>query len=495
LAQVVVVGGGPTGLWLAAELALAGIGVTVVEKRPRRSSASRGFTVHPRTMEQWASRGIADRFLREGRTVPNSHYGLLPTRMDFGVLDTPFPFILMLAQRRVEELLEAYASDLGVDLRAGHEATKVIQRADAVSLRMTSPTGGYDMEADYVVGCDGVQSTVREAAGIDFPGTESTAVAWFADVRFAAPPQVPYYQTYGPNGGALAAPLGGGVYRIGGLNAHEDRTTMSETTYTTEELAAKFIDVAGEDFQLSEATWVSRSGSENRVAERYRNGRLFLAGDAAHRLFPAGGVGLNVGQQDAANLGWKLAAAVQGWAPAGLLDSYDEERRATGLIYAESSRAQVAVMTRFDPDTIALRSMLNNAISKIPQFSHSLAGQVSGLDTFYPPRSPREHPLVGSRAPNLRFVDGTDLFSLLTRARYVLIDLTDSGVFDSVSDGNSAPEPVVRSASLSESRATWQKVRAVVVRPDGHVAWASEKSDDVMLRAEATAALAATRRS
>jgi 2-polyprenyl-6-methoxyphenol hydroxylase-like FAD-dependent oxidoreductase len=416
-------------------------------------------------MEVWASRGIAQRFLDEGRRVPHSHYGLLDKRMDYGVLDTPFPFILMLGQRRVEELLEAHARDLGVDIKRGHAVTAVHQRSDSVSVRVSGPEGEYDLAGDYVVGCDGVGSTVRQAAGIDFEGTASSAIGWFADVRLDAPPKVPYYQRYSPDGALIVVPMEAGIYRIAAVDPGDGRPDDWGGTYTVGELAGKLRVMTGEDFEPSDLTWFSRTGTAVELAARYRARRVFLAGDAAHRIFPAGGVGLNVGLQDAHNLGWKLAAVLNGSAPDRLLDSYHDERRAVGAALLGSTRAQVALMTRFDPETIALRAALSTAIAEVPEFSRRLAGEASAIDTYYPPRSPDAHALVGTRAPNLRFADGTDLFTLLEPAKHVLLDLAVG-----------AP---------AGSRPAWAGVRSALIRPDGHVAWASDDAGDEVPRSAA----------
>ncbi|MGI5158499.1 FAD-dependent monooxygenase [Microbispora sp. CA-102843] len=491
MGEVVIVGGGPTGLWLAAELRLAGVEVTVLERRAERDPHSKGFTIHPRTMELWASRGVGESFVAQGTRVPDSHFGLLDHRMDYGTLDTPFPYVLLLAQPKVEELTEGYARDLGVDIRRGHAFTALTQEADRVVVRAEGPGGPCTVETGFLVGCDGVGSPVRSAAGIGFPGTDSTAYAWVADVTLDEPPAVPYFQRTGEAGQVLVVPIGPGLHRVAGV------ARVAFGGHPTEkDLRAWLVAVAGTDFGLRDPVWASGTGSTSCLADRYRSGRVLLAGDAAHRLFPAGGMGLNLGVQDAWNLGWKLAATVRGWAPDGLLDSYHAERHAVGAATLRLTRGQTSLMTSFTPETLALRSVLDDAIARVPEFSRFLAEQVSGIGVSYG-RDADDHPLVGTRAPDLRMSDGPGLFALLAPGHYVLLDLTGAGraLPGRATASPALPMPpglTVRVDGPAESRAGWRRVRAALIRPDGHVAWASEEDDDAALRSAAATALAAT---
>ncbi|MEU6341778.1 FAD-dependent monooxygenase [Streptomyces sp. NPDC046977] len=496
MGEAVVVGAGPTGLWLAAELRLAGVDVTVVERREERFPHSKGFTIHPRTMEIWASRGIDHLFLDEGRKIPNSHFGLLDQRVDFSTLDTPFPHILVLGQPRVEELLEQYARGLGADIRRGHAFAGLTQDADSVVAQVETAGGRYALEADYLVGCDGAASEVRKAVGIAFPGTDSTAYTWIADVTLDNPPDIPYFQRNSAAGQALVVPMGNGLHRVGGVNATGDGDDDWTRHAGAEELRVRLAAVAGSDFGLRDPLWVSRTGSANRLAERYRSGRVLLAGDAAHRIFPVGGLGLNVGLQDAWNLGWKLAATVRDWAPAGLLDTYHDERHAAGVALMELVRAQTSLMTDFRPDLLALRSVLNRAISDVPAFSASLAKELSGLAVAHPPGG-NAHPLTGHRAPDLRLADGRGLFSVLATDRYVLLmaSKADAEAASPRTDGGRPPHVLTVVADAPDRvRPEWDRLRAALIRPDGHVAWAAETRDGAALAAEATEAVAAVRR-
>ncbi|MEV7805502.1 FAD-dependent monooxygenase [Microbispora sp. NPDC088329] len=496
MGEVVIVGGGPTGLWLAAELRLAGVEVTVLERRAERDPHSKGFTIHPRTMELWASRGVGESFAAWGTRVPDSHFGLLDHRMSYGTLDTPFPYVLLLAQPKVEELMEGYARDLGVDVRRGHAFTALTQDADRVVVRAEGPAGPYTLKTGFVAGCDGAGSAVRSAAGIGFPGTASTAYAWVADVTLDDPPAVPYFQTTGETGQVLVVPIGPGLHRVAGVDGAGVLGRGGRPA--DKDLRAWLVAVAGTDFGLRDPVWVSGTGSASCLADRYRSGRVLLAGDAAHRLFPAGGMGLNLGVQDASNLGWKLAATVRGWAPEGLLDTYHAERHPVGAATLRLTRGQTALMTTFTPENLALRSVLDDAIARVPEFSRFLAEQISGVGVSYG-RDAGDHPLVGTRAPDLRLSGGRGLFALLVPGRYVLLDLTGAGrvLAGRVTASPEPPMPPGLAVCVDGpvgSRPEWRLVRAALIRPDGHVAWASEEEDDAALRSAAATALAATAR-
>ncbi|MFF7189056.1 FAD-dependent monooxygenase [Streptomyces sp. NPDC008222] len=273
----------------------------------------------------------------------------------------------------------------------------------------------------------------------------------------------------------------GGVHRIVGGDPEGHRTGRPGEL-PLEELRAKVVRIAGRDFGMRDPKWLSRFGNAARQAARYRQGRVLLAGDAAHMHYPTGGVGMNVGIQDATNLGWKLASTVLGTAPEGLLDSYHTERHPVGAELLLSTRAQTALMSTYTPETTALRTVLGGLIATVPEFSRELARRVSGLSAAYPAAG--GHPLTGRRAPDLALDRTTGLFALLRPGRHVLLDLTGRDVLD---------EPCHRVAP-DERRAEWPGVRAALVRPDGHVAWASDETDDRALGDQAREAVAATRR-
>jgi 2-polyprenyl-6-methoxyphenol hydroxylase-like FAD-dependent oxidoreductase len=400
--DVVVVGAGPTGLWLAAELRLGGASVTVLEARAERDPNSKALTIHPRTVEIFDCRGVLDPFLAEALRIPSGHFGALPDRLDFSVLDTPYPFTLALLQARTEELLQARAEELGATVRRG---CQVVGLADAgVELADGSVVAGR-----FVVGCDGVRSTVRAAAGIDFPGTDATTWGWLGDVVLDAPPERGVATFTGAHGGLMVVPLPGGVHRLVGGDPGSDRPEWPGEL-TLDELRAIVRRIAGTDFGMRDPVWLSRFGNATRQAATYRAGTVLLAGDAAHMHFPTGGVGMNVGIQDAHNLGWKLAAVVTGRAEESLLDTYHDERHPVGADLLEHTRAQTALITAYTAEGQALRSVLSGLIATAPDLSRQLAERLSGLSVAY---------ATGRRVPDRELPDGTRLFERLRTGEHV----------------------------------------------------------------------------
>ncbi|MET8545192.1 FAD-dependent monooxygenase [Kitasatospora sp. NPDC004799] len=467
--RVVVAGGGPVGLWLAAELRLGGVPVTVVEERTGIDTRSRALTVHPRTIEILASRGVHGRLLAEGVPIPGGHFGMLDTRLDFRVLRSPYPYTLAIPQARTEELLEEHALALGARILRGHRVAGFTEGPGSVTVDVEGPEGRFGIGAAYLVGCDGARSTVRTAAGIGFPGTPSTVLGWLGDVVLDNPPERGGYGCFGPRGTLLVVAMPGGLHRLVGLTP-DDVTTEWPGDLTLDELRAKTVSMAGHDFGMRDALWLSRYGNATRLADEYRRGRVLLAGDAAHQHFPAGGVGMNVGIADAHNLGWKLAATLGGRAGEGLLDTYDAERRPVGVDLTDTSRAQVALMTAFSPQGLDLRALLGEMIGVNPQLNKDLAERVSGLAVAYPPTDPAAHPVTGTRAPDLA-LGGTTLFALLTEGTHVLLDLTGAGA------GPAGPGLRVHAATPGGAPASWSDVRAALIRPDGYVAWAGAELD------------------
>ncbi|WP_027934649.1 FAD-dependent monooxygenase [Amycolatopsis thermoflava] len=455
--KIVIAGAGPTGLWLAAELRLAGAEVTVLEQRAERDPHSKALTIHPRTIEVLASRGVEQPFLVEGIPIPQGHFAVLDDRLDFALLDTDFPITLALLQARTEELLEDLARERGADIRRGHRVTGLAEHPGEVRVAVDGPDGEYTVAAAYVVGCDGTRSTVRAAAGIDFPGTSASVYGWLGDVVLTDPPSAGSYSRATADGLLLAVPLPGGLHRLVGHSPGDVRADHPGEL-TLDELRAKVTAIAGRDFGMHSPAWLSRFSNASRQATRYRRGRVLLAGDAAHMHMPAGGVGLNVGLQDAMNLGWKLGAVVRGEAPDDLLDTYHDERHPVGAELLEHTQAQTALMTAFTPDGRRLRSLLSTLIAEQPAFARALAERLSGLSVRYP----GAHPLAGTRAPNLKFRD-TTLFRLLHAGRPVLLDFRDE-------PGPATPGTVVHHGRPLDDRPDWAALDTALIRPDGHVA-------------------------
>lgn len=398
---MVVVGGGPTGLWLAGELRLGGASVTVLEARAARDPHSKGLTVHPRTIEIFDSRGIAEPFLDSGFRMPSGHFAMLPDRLDYAGLDTPYPFVLIVPQARTERILEERAVALGAVVRRGSRVTALTP--DGVTL-----DDGSAVTASWVVGCDGSHSTVRQAAGIAFEGTGSDYWGWLADVVLDHPPPAGAVTVANAAGILMIVPLGAGRHRVIGLGpegvsagaAHPGLAGMN----------AAVARVAGRDLGLRDPTWVSGTGNAARLAAGYRCGRVLVAGDAAHIHFPAGGVGMNTGLHDAHNLGWKLAAVATGRSPVSLLDTYEAERRPEGVRVLEHTRAQTALIRGYDPEGQALRALVSRLIAGTPELRHALAMTLSGLDVAY---------ACGPRVRDQVLPDGRRLFEHLRGGGFV----------------------------------------------------------------------------
>lgn len=466
-------------MMLASELALAGVKVCVLEQRPQRTEQSRALTVHPRTLEILDLRGIAGRFLGRGRLSPAAHFAALESRLDLSRLDTRHPYTLFLPQAQTEELLEERARELGVEVRRGHALTGLTQDEHGVEAQIRGPAGEYSAQARYAVGCDGARSDVRRLVGIGFPGRSSVRTAFLGDVEAESPPARPLMHT-NAHGLVMAVPLGDGCYRFVVLDAarmHIDRSTK----VTLDELKSSLSRILGSDFGIKNPRWLSRIGDATRLAERYRSGRVLLAGDAAHIHFPAGGQGLNVGLQDAMNLGWKLAAAVKGWAPPHLLDSYHDERHPVGQALLRNTEIQTKLMDFSEP-SLALRDLFSDLV-RLEPVNRLLAMQISALDVAYPPDPEAfrraSHGWEGRRIPDLALDLGGEpkrLFELLHRGRFVLLDLRGQGELRAaVSEGWSDRVDGFH-ATVNEPRSDIDGLAALLVRPDGHGAWASDDS-------------------
>ncbi|MFJ8006710.1 FAD-dependent monooxygenase [Streptomyces fagopyri] len=467
--QVVIVGAGPVGLWLAHELAVAGVTPLVLERAGRRSPHSKALGIQPRTIEVLALRDRHQDVIAGGRPLPNWHFGMLEARVDFRDLPTPFPYLLAQPQSVTEQLLEGYAAERGVQVRRGHEVVSLTQDGSSVTLGVRGPDGEYTVDAGYVVGADGARSVVRQEAGIGFPGSDTSAYGFLGEVILDRPPLTPGFSALNEAGRLLVVPLPGGRFRVTGY----DPRNQTREPMTLDELCEASVRIAGTDFGMRDPSWLSRFGNATRLAATYRAGRVLLAGDAAHIHWPAGGVGLNVGLQDAMNLGWKLAAVIQGRAEDELLDTYHAERHPVGRELAEHTRAQTALIVGLTPEVTALRALLSEAVVRAGAFSELLAGKLSGLDIAYPPADPRAHPLTGVRAYD---PEGEGVLPLLHDGRAVLLTMGEEPV-----DAALAERAAKAGISVHPSRIAvtggpaWSDVTAALIRPDGHVWWATEE--------------------
>jgi 2-polyprenyl-6-methoxyphenol hydroxylase-like FAD-dependent oxidoreductase len=455
--DVLVVGAGPTGLLLAGDLARAGVAVTVLESRVEETNLTRAFAVHARTLEILDGRGVADELVGTGAQV-RSLRAFGRVELDLSRLPSRFPYVLVTPQYNTEHVLEKRAVAAGVQIVRGARVTGLTQDADGVSVAVAStPTpaaGTY--RARYLIGTDGVHSTVREALRLPFPGRSVVQSVMLADVRLVEAPKGVLTVNAAGDCFAFVAPFGDGWYRVIAWNRRHQLPDSAPVDF--DEVRAVTRRALGTDFGMHDPRWMSRFHSDERQVPRYRVGRVFLAGDAAHVHSPAGGQGMNTGLQDAANLGWKLAAAVRGWAPAGLLDTYHAERHPVGATVLRGSGAILRLALTGSTVERAARNALVTAALHIGPITRKVAGMLSGVGIAYP--APRgAHPLTGRRAPDLPLADGGPerLYEALRDGSFVLLG---------------APVPD-RWADRVQS-ATAAGVPVQLIRPDGYVAWAAE---------------------
>ncbi|WP_078884193.1 FAD-dependent monooxygenase [Streptomyces sp. NRRL S-340] len=468
-ASVIVVGAGPTGLLLAGDLAAAGVPVTLVEKRPHRiSNLSRAFVLHARTLEMLDARCLADRLEAVGRPLDRLElFGRLA--IDLSGLPSRYRHVLVLPQYEVEKVLERRAAENGVDFRYETEVTGLSQDADGVTVEVRDADGRTAaLRAAYAVGADGMRSAVRAAVGLPFPGRSVIRSVVLADVRLAEPPETLLTVNAVGNAFAFLAPFGDGYHRV--ICWRRDRDVPDDTPVGLDEVKEITRLALGRDFGMHDARWTSRFHSDERQAPAYRVGRVLLAGDAAHVHSPAGGQGMNTGLQDAANLSWKLAQVVTGRAPDALLDTYQAERHPVGRAVLRSSGGIVRLAMARRPWTRALRAALVAVLDAFPPARRLAAGQVTGIAFRY--RAPRgSHRLVGVRAPDVALAGGGRLYEALRGGRFALV----------TPDAHEAGEG--RAGRLAVARWASGRRTALLVRPDGYVAWAADTADPAAIEA------------
>lgn len=467
--DVVIAGAGPTGLMLACELRLGGVEVVVLDRLDGRSGESRAGGIHARTLEVLDQRGIVEPFLAAGKHLPNGLFG--KQLLDLTRLETRYPLSLMLLQARTEELLEQRAAELGVRVRWSSEVAGLRQDESGVAIDVRGPDGAVStMLAEYLVGCDGGRSTVRKLAGIGFPGTPATLTAMLGDVELADPPDGPTVVA-GEKGNVSVLGYEPGWYRV--FTTEYDLVVAGDEPMTFERLRDSTMRIAGTDFGMHSPHWLSIFGDSARKADRFRAGRVLLAGDAAHIHFPAGGQGMNLGIQDAVNLGWKLATVINGHAQDDLLDTYHSERSAVAERVLHNTRAQTALV-RPGAHADALRGVFADLVA-VDGVNQMLAGMISALDIRYPLGD--THPLLGRRFPDLDLtLPGGDirLFSLLHTARPVLLNLTDDATI--LAELTAATTGWRDRVDIVDARCRVpltgdRPPAAVLIRPDGHTAW------------------------
>ena len=465
LVDVVVVGGGPTGLVLARELRLHGVSVVVLERDDEPPAFVRALGLHARSVELLDQRGLLEPFLALGRKHPVGGFAALSKPPPTG-LDTAHAYALGLPQPAVDRLLGECAVASGVELRRGRELVDLHQDDDGVGAELAD---GTRLRARYLVGCDGGRSTVRRLLGVGFPGEPPRVDTLLGEMEVAAPAEEVAAVVAEVRRTELrfgAGPAGDGVYRIV-VPAHgvaEDRSAPP----TLEEFRRQLRTVAGTDLGVHSPRWLSRFGDATRLAEQYRVGRVLLAGDAAHVHPPVGGQGLNLGIQDAFNLGWKLAAQVGGWAPDGLLDSYHAERQPVAADVLDTTRAQMALLSP-EPGPRALRRLLSELLDVEDAHRH-LVEKVTAIGIRYDLGG--GHELVGRRLRDVRLREGERLYALMHRGRGLLLDQTGRLSADGWADR------VDHVVDVSDE----VDAPAVLLRPDGHVVWAGRDPADLQGR-------------
>jgi 2-polyprenyl-6-methoxyphenol hydroxylase-like FAD-dependent oxidoreductase len=461
--DVLIVGAGPTGLLLAGDLAVAGVSCAVLERRDHESNLTRAFGVHARTLELLDIRGVADELVKTGVPIDRLRF-LQDIELDFAGLPTRFPYVLITPQYETERVLEERARSLGAEIKAGVEVVGLVQDGDGVDLDVRSSAGGSGrVRARYVVGADGVHSTVRRALGLPFPGRSVVRSVMMCDARLSDPPPDVLRANANGEAFALVVPFGDGWFRVIAWNRDGGRPETEPVEL--EEIRAAARRALGTDHGLHDARWTSRFHSDERQVPRYRVGRVFLAGDAAHVHSPAGGLGMNTGLQDAANLGWKLAAALRGWADDGLLDSYHDERYPVGRSVVRTSGVLLRSVLARPRALRSARRMAARAVTGMPPVAHRVTGKISGIGLAYPaPR--RAHSLTGRRAPDVPLSGNgpRSLFQALRAGRFVLVTPPDAPVPASVTAGWSGRVDVAVAPG-------WTRA-VVLVRPDGYIAWA-----------------------
>ncbi len=466
--DVLIAGAGPTGLMLAAELALAGVDAAIVERRESQHLAgSRAGGLHSRTIEVFDMRGIADRFLSRGQVAQVVGFNLV--RLDMSDFPSRHPYGLALFQNHIEQILADWVGDLGVTIYRGREVASFTQNDSGVTLEVSD---GSSLRAQYLVGCDGARSMVRKTASIEFPGWDPTTSWIIAEVETTEEP------VWG-----LRVDATGATQAIGKGDSGSARMVLMDREPksgepTLRDLKDRLTEIYGSDFGVHDPIWLSRFTDMTRQAAAYRDRRVLLAGDAAHVHPPIGGQGLNIGVQDAVNLGWKLAQVVKKVSPESLLDTYHAERHPVGARVLKNTMAQTA-LRRSDERTKALGDIIAELVV-MDEPRKRLVAEMSGLGVRYDLGD--GHPLLGRRMPDLDIVTASGpvrVFSLLHRAQPVLINFGERGSIDIGSwadrvqsidakyDGVwELPEIGVVSAPSS-----------VLIRPDGYVAWVGEETD------------------
>jgi len=490
-ADVIVVGGGPSGLTVASELALSGVDVLVVERRTDLVQ-SRAGTILPRVLELLDARGLAQTFIdRAYDIMPNplftSHMWAGMRPVHWRHLESRHGYRLVLPQNVTEELLAEHAAEVGVRFLRGWTAQDLSQDSDGVSLAISDGNGSlHQMRSDWLVGCDGGRSIVRERSGIAFEGHGATFTGIVADVIIDNPWPEGRRVTGNDRGWLASFPFGDGVTRFNMVHAERKHAEASEPV-TVEEVRQCLHDILGVDLYFDELRWASRFSDNSRIADRFSAGRVFLVGESSRIHYPASGVGMNFCIQDGFNLAWKLGAVVNCFASPELLDTYDLERRPIAEELLRSVATQCAMQFNFAPDAMEVKDWFETNILPIPDVNRRLALELNGLTTSYPSNTD-DGPLAGQRAPDLevQLPERTATINELLRGqRMLLLDLAGNPDLRSLTY-NDAPVDIVTCA-LIRPPAALSNATTLLVRPDGYIAWTAT---EVVQRADAEAHVA-----
>jgi 2-polyprenyl-6-methoxyphenol hydroxylase-like FAD-dependent oxidoreductase len=467
MSDVIIVGSGPTGLMLGAELRLHGVDVLVLEREAEPTSYVRALGLHARSVEVMDQRGLLERFLALGKQYPIGGFFAGIPKPAPTQLDTAHPYVLGIPQTSTDRLLTEHAAEVGVEIRRGCAVVGLDQDESGVSVELAD---GSRLRSRYLVGCDGGRSTVRKLLGVAFPGEPSRVETLLGEMEVGVPPETiatvvaEVRKTHLRFG---LAPFGEGVYRV--VVPADGLAEDPSVPPTLQDVQRQLHAIAGTDFGVHSPRWLSRFGNATRLVERYRVGRVLLAGDAAHVHPPAGGQGLNLGIQDAFNLGWKLAAEVNGWAPVGLLDSYETERHPVAADVLETTRAAFELLSP-EAGPRALRRLVTELMD-FDVVNRHLTEKISAIAIRYDLGDHAEspHELVGRRLRDVQLTHGR-LYALMHAGRGLLLDQT-GGL--SVAGWADRVDHVV---DVSEEL----DVPAVLLRPDGHVAWVGEDQESLL---------------